>query len=125
MENVLKVTVNNDGDSSPRIESTYNPGNFNLPSFAEKDGSFYIHFPGEEVSSAIAQSNDFSQLLIGQMEYQDNGVVVRFVTLNSEVKAVDFTIRMILKKATKVLDRPSPLSEVLAESLLSVGKDRP
>lgn len=125
MENVLKVTVNADGGANPRIESTHNPGNFDLPNFAEKDGSFYIHFPGEEVTSAIAQSNDFSQLLICQVEYQDNGVVVRFVTLNSEVKAADFTIRMILKKATKVLARPSPLSEVLAESLLSVGKGRP
>ncbi len=125
MENVLKVTVSDDGATNPRIESTYNPADFDLPSFAEKDGSFYIHFPGEEVSSAVAQSNDFSQLLIGQLEYQNNGVVVRFVTLNSEVKTVDFTIRMILKKATKVLDRPSPLSEVLSESLLSVGKDRP
>lgn len=125
MENVLKVTVSPDGGANPRIESTHNPGNFDLPNFAEKDGSFYIHFPGEEVTSAIAQSNDFSQLLICQVEYQDNGVVVRFVTLNSEVKAADFTIRMILKKATKVLARPSPLSEVLAESLLSVGKGRP
>ena len=125
MENVLKVTHGASGDEVAKIESTHNPGNFDLPNFAEKDGSYYLHFPGEEVSSAFAQSNDFGQLLVGQLEYQDNGVVVRFVTLNSEVRKTDFTLRVVLRKAEVKLDRPSPLAEVLAESLLSVGKDRP
>lgn len=123
MENTLKITTGDGGVA--QVESTHNPGHFDLPNFEQKEGAYYIHFPGEVVASAIAQSNDFDQVLIAQLEYQNNGVVVRFVTLNREVKSSDFTLNLVIKKEERKLGRPAPLSEVLAASIISVGKDRP
>lgn len=121
MENVLKITSEG---GEHKIESTYNPGNYSLPDFVQKDEAYYIHFPGEEVTSAFAQGNDFDQVLFVQLEYENNGVVVRFVTINNEIKASDFTVRVILKKSSNKLSRPEPLSNVLKEHGLDVSKRR-
>ena len=124
MENILKVTSSE--DAGPMIESTHNPGNYALPNFVQKDGAYYIHFPGEKVTSAFAQNNDFCQVLFTQLEYDNNGVVVRFVTINNEVKSSAFTVTVMLEKSDRLLTRPSPLIDVITDAIsdLDISKAR-
>lgn len=97
----LRVTHEN---KNPRIEITYNPGNFNLPQFTEKNGIYSIKFD-QPILDAIAQSNDVTDILSAQLEYKGDSINVTFVTMNMEPRKCDFTASVILQSRTVVQDQ--------------------
>lgn len=140
MECHLRVTHEN---KNPRVEITYNPGNFDLPEFKESKGIYSIQFQNAKILSVIAQSNDDSDVFSAQVKYTENNIDIKFVTMNMETRNVDFTVSVILNSTVivdgTVIPRGVPsiktegegnktITEVLGRdfgSLLSIAKSRP
>jgi hypothetical protein len=116
----LRVTHEN---KNPRIEITYNPGNFNLPQFTENNGTYSIKFD-QQILSALAQSNDVTDILTAQLEYKGDSINVAFVTMNMEPRKSDFTASVILQSPPVVqVTTPTPVvtpkQEIVIERDLS------
>ena len=76
------------------------------------NSDYYILFQEKVIKTALAQPNGFTNNLISQLDYQDNGVVIRFVTSNNEKVQTGFTMSFHLDTITNVLDPPKRLIEV-------------
>lgn len=55
-------------------------------------GVYYILAPNEKIIAGVVTVNTFKDLLIPQSGYEDNGLKIRFKTLNSISVKADFTV---------------------------------
>lgn len=109
---VLKIVKDNSGF---KVEFVSNPGKYREPSFTMAENTFYLYFEGEIITGALAQANVFDSLVLSpQLEYQDNGIALRFVNPNNVAVLINCTMELYIKKdEDPLLNRPPSLGSVL------------